>query len=342
MRHVSCLLVVLVVLLSAVSGYSSTDLPVSAGETAEGRKGPISKDHETGGRGEGFEPEGQKAGETEIPATFGPFVTDTAIPLEKGKFTIQPIFSYAFTTDTFTRNWTRASAGGDFQSFSMDWKFTYGLIDNMEVFVVIPYVHNWASAVDEPGPDGERSASSGNLGDINLTLKYRLVQETDVLPTVTALFSTGFPSGKFKSLNAGNLGTDATGGGSYVFTPGFNVSKYVKPFVLYGNLWYSMPTSFRDDDGRQYPGDFVTVNLAAEYPVTEKWVALIELTSFWGGGRLFGPDTTLPQQSLLSVLPAIEYMATDKFSVALGLNIDLIGKNTDATIAPVLSMVYAF
>jgi hypothetical protein len=35
-------------------------------------------------------------------------------------------------------------------------------------------------------------------------------------------------------------------------------------------------------------------------------------------------------------------MATDKFSMALGLNIDLIGKNTDATITPIFSCVYAF
>jgi hypothetical protein len=103
-----------------------------------------------------------------------------------------------------------------------------------------------------------------------------------------------------------------------------------------------MPTSFGDDDGTQYPGDFVTVNVAAEYPLTEKWVALLELTTYWGGGRLFGPGTNVPQESLVSILPAIEYMATDKFSVALGLNIDLVGKNTDATVAPLLSVIYAF
>jgi hypothetical protein len=41
-------------------------------------------------------------------------------------------------------------------------------------------------------------------------------------------------------------------------------------------------------------------------------------------------------------MPAIEYMATDKFSLALGLNIGLVGKNTDTTLTPMLSMVYAF
>ena len=53
--------------------------------------------------------------------------------------------------------------------------------------------------------------------------------------------------------------------------------------------------------------------------------ALVELTSSWGGGRLFGPETTLPKGSLVSIIPGIEYMATEKFSVALGLNVDLVG-----------------
>jgi len=298
---------------------------------------------EKGGPGQGFQPESEIAkGEEACPATFGPIVTDTAVPIEKGHFAVQPTFGYSFVTHDFTGNWKRASEEGDFQSFSMDWKLAYGPIENMEVFVVIPFVYNWARGMDEQESNGRRSASSGGLGDVNLTMKYRLMEETSCLPTITALFSVDFPTGKFKNLNRDDLGTDATGGGSYVFTPGINISKYIKPFIVYANLWYSMPTSFTDDEGEQYPGDFVTVNLAAEYPITEKWIALMELTSSWGGGRLFGPKTNTPQEDLLSVVPGIEYLATDKFSLALGPNIDLIGKNTDATIAPLFSMVYCF
>jgi len=71
-------------------------------------------------------------------------------------------------------------------------------------------------------------------------------------------------------------------------------------------------------------------------------VALLELTSFWDGGRLFGHQANTPPGALLSILPGIEYMATDKFSLALGVNVDLAGKNTDANVTPVISMVYAF
>ena len=344
MRSARYLLMVLFVLALASPKpvWSAKESTGAAGEKVAVQAGAPAESSVIAGRGEGFEPAAEASKGEEIPATFGPIVTDTAIPVEKGKFVIQPTFGYNFVNSIFNENWKRASAGGNFQSFSMDWKLTYGLIENMEVFVVIPYAHNWAQKVTEPGPNGETSGSSGGLADINLTLKYRLVEETDSLPTVTALFATDFPTGKFKNLNPTALNTDVLGGGAYVFTPGFNVSKYIKPFIVYGNLWYSIQTSYTDDGGKVYPGDFLTVNLAAEYPITKKWIALLELTSSWGGGRLFGPKANVPRESLVSIIPAIEYMATDKFSVALGLSIDLVGKNTDAAITPLLSMIYAF
>lgn len=319
------------------------------------------------GRGEGFQPEPAK---DECPSTFGPIVTDTAIPIETGKFALQPTFGLSFATNNFSPSWRRISAGGDFKSFGMSWKFTYGLWNNLEVYAVIPYIHNWASNVSEPGPRGERAADFGGLGDINLTFKYRLVEETQAAPTVSAIFSPTFPSGHFRRLNPGRLGMDQLGSGSYTFTTGLNVSKYLSPFIVYGNFWYTMGTAFTrredrsplvhvlDENGvetgelapgdpsatnvRNYPRDFITVNLAAEYPITKKWVALVELTSTWDAGRLFGHKANLAPAALLSIVPGIEYMATDKFSLALGVQIDLAGKETTANITPLLSMVYAF
>jgi len=370
----------LCLLLLSCSGWLAAGwiTPVNA---AEGKDQAISKpaavegEIQFEGRGEGFRPEAKEEGkeeakEAECPATFGPIITDTAVPIEKGAFAIQPTFGLSFITDSLTQNWRRVTAGGNFKSFGMDYKLTYGLLNNLEVFVDIPYIHNWANSVNELGPNGERSADFGGLGDVNLTFKYRLVEETETRPTVTALFATDFPTGHFRHFNPGRLGTDEIGGGAYAFTTGLNLSKYVKPFIFYGNLWYTMQTAFTgredrsplmavlDENGvatgeleegdpratnvRNYPRDIITVNLAAEYPLTKKWVALLELTSVWEGGRLFGHQANTPTGALLSVLPGIEYMATEKFSLALGVNLDLVGKNADATITPLLSMVYAF
>jgi len=289
--------------------------------------------------------------EGECPATFGPIITDTAIPMDKGRFALQPTWGLSFVTNTFSPSWRRIPAGGDFKSFGMSVKLTYGLLNNLEVYTVIPYIHNWADRVEACGPNGERAADFGGLGDISLTFKYRLVEEAQLAPTVSAIFTPIFPSGHFRPLNPGRLGTDATGGGTYAFTTGFNVSKYLKPFIFYGNLWYTFQTSYRTDEAdewgntverRNHPRDFVTVNLAAEYPLTRKWVALLELTSIWDGGRMVGPKANAQPTALLSLLPGIEYMATEKFSLALGVNIGLYGKNNSANIIPILSMVYAF
>ena len=338
MRHfrwffLSSLLVLVVALMGPAPGLAADQPPTAGGEKAATAEGTSPPHIEATGRGQGFEPEAEATKGPEIPATFGPLVTDTAIPAEKGSFAIQPTFAYSRVLDNFSHHWGRTSTDGDYQSFAMDYKLTYGLIENLEVFVDIPFAYNWADV-------HAVSASSGNVGDLNLTFKYRIVEETASLPTVTALFATDFPTGDFKE-NPHDLGTDVTGGGSYAFTAGFNISKYVAPFILYANVWYSMLTSY-DDGGPQYPGDIFTLNLAAEYPLTEKWIALLELTSYWSGGRLFGPDTNVSHDALLSIIPAIEYMATEHFSLALGLNVDLVGKNTDATIGPLFSVIYAF
>jgi hypothetical protein len=348
-------------LVYPATGWINPVIAAEEGKPISAKAPAAAHDESKEGGGEGRY---EEIKEGEMPATFGPIITDTAIPIDKGKFAIQPTMGMGLVTNALSPSWRRISAGGDFKSFGMSAKFTYGLWNNLEVYTVIPYIHNWAGKVNEPGPNGERSADFGGLGDISLTFKYRLVEEGAVAPTVSAIFTPTFPSGHFQHLNPGRLGMDQMGCGSYNFTTGLNLSKYVPPVIWYANFWYTMGTAYNtrgdrcrlvpDGNGdlvesdpvstrmRLYPRDYATVNLAAEYPITKQWVALVELTSFWDGGRLFGHKANLPPGALLSFLPGMEYMATEKFSLALGVNIDLVGKNTNANITPLLSMTYAF
>ena len=287
-----------------------------------------------------------EAKENEPPDTIGPILTDTAVPVDKGTLYLQPFWSLSSVTGAFTTHGKRVSAGGNFHSFGCTLQITYGAWDNFEVFTLIPALVNWANSVDVPGPKGERAASHAGLSDIDLTLKYRLVKAGPVAPTISAVFATDFPTGHHKNLNPGRLGTDALGSGSYVFTTGVNLSKWVKPFIFYGNLYYSLSTSttspnlFSGDEVKTYPRDFFTVNLAAEYPFTERWTALLELTSYWDAGRLFGPGASLPPAHLLAILPGIEFKATEKLYFELGVNIDLMGRNTVATVMPIVTLVW--
>jgi len=285
-------------------------------------------------------PEGRiEARESEPPDTFGPLLTDTAVPAEKGTLYLQPFWSLGSVTGVFNAHGKRVSAGGNFRSFEYDLQITYGAWENFEVFTFIPVKVNWANGV-ELGPGGERSAWYAGLGDLNLTLKYRLVKEGPVAPTITAVCATNFPTGRYKNVNPILQGTDALGSGSYVPTTGVNLSKWVKPFIFYANLYYSMPTSFINNEGKQHPRDFVTANLAAEYPVTGKWIALLEFTSYWDGGRLCGPSSNVAPAHLLSVLPGIEFVATEKLGFYFGVNLDLLGRNTIAQVTPILSLVW--
>jgi hypothetical protein len=346
MRRIRYILVLLLLctLTALLPGWATRE----AGAAEE--KAPAAAKAEGNGGKEGAKEEGKEKGkdefkeEGECPPTFGPILTDTAVPIEKGKFAIQPTFALGFLSGVFNRNWHPVSAGGNFTSFQMNWRFTYGPINNMEVYVVIPYIQRWVNDVTEPGPGGEHSATFRGLGDIDLTVKYRLVEEGPGKPTVSALFATDFPTGHFNHLNPRFLGADALGGGTYIFTTGFNISKCLDPFILYGNLWYSMSTAFTDDEMRRYPRDFVTVNLAGEYILSrnKKWVALLELTSFFDGGRLIGRKANVPPQALVSVLPAIEYIATEKLMFAMGVNVDFMGRSYPAYVTPVLSIIYQF
>lgn len=286
------------------------------------------------------------------PCTFGPLITDTAIPIEKGKFAIQPLVAFGITGGEFTRSWRRVSAGGDFYSLSIPVKFTYGLFNRSEVFLIVPYVHNWARNVDEPVGD-KRSADFGGLGDINLTFKYMLVEETEKRPTVTGLLAVDFPTGHHSPLNPGNLGTDDLGTGAYRFTAGLNFSKWLKPFILYANLWYTMATTSTTTAEHPLLGtvqlhthsrDVLTLNLAMEYPLkgTGPWVALFELYSQWEMGPIFGPRSMDPPAALIGILPGIEYVYSEKLAFALGVAIDLAGKNTNYNYTPIFSFIYVF
>lgn len=287
------------------------------------------------------------------PCTFGPIITDTAIPIEKGRLAVQPLWAVGFTRADLTSSWRPVSADGNFTSFQMPVKITYGLVKNLEVYLVAQYLHNWASSVDNPGPQGERSADFGGLGDLNLTLKYQFLEETPVRPTISGLLAVDFPTGHHAPLNAGRLGTDDLGSGAYRFTVGLNLSKWVKPFIFYGNLWYthSLPCRCTVEDQVLGPvvqilhaRDVLAFRLAAEYPLGGQgpWVALLEFYSTWEMGPVFGPRAQTAPAALLGVLPGLEYIYSDRLAFATGVALDLAGKNTDARITPIFSLIYTF
>jgi hypothetical protein len=234
-------------------------------------------------------------------------------------------------------------AGGNYRSLVGSLQFYVGVLPHTSVYIVVPYEHNWAWKVNQPGPEGQRSANFGGLGDVSITGKQLLVDEQSHFPAVAGVFTATFPSGHHLHLSPGNLGTDQLGGGGYSFTPGLNFFKYVPPLLLYANLWYTMYTGAKVGNARLNYRDRVTVNLALEWPIVRnRWNFLWELVSFYDAGRLLGPPANFAPQALISTEVGLEFLATTHVALVPGILIDLAGKNITYTYTPNLSFYYYF
>jgi hypothetical protein len=286
---------------------------------------------------------GKRYGQRGAPHTTGPIITDTGIPQALGTATLFIPWFLAFTGGNFSPGWRRVGAGGDFRSLSGSMQLYYGVLPRTSVYVVVPYLHNWAWDVNQPAPTGQRGANFGGLGDVSLTGKHLLLDEQPYFPAISGIFSATFPSGHHLHLNPGNLGTDQLGRGAYAFTPGLNFYKYVPPVLLYANLWYTMYTAATVAGDRLYYPDRVTVNLALEWPLLkDRWVFLWEVVSYYDAGRLCGHAANAAPQALLSTQVGLEFLASHDFSFVPGVLIDLMGKNTSYNFTPNLSVFYYF
>ena len=123
----------------------------------------------------------------EHPATAGPILTDTCIPIEAHHASLQVLWALAVYTANFSQNWRPVSTKGDLYTFSMPVKFTYGPAKNLETYIIAPFIVNWVNNVDRSvaGPNGERSASYAGLGDITTVAKYLVLEEGEIRPAVS-------------------------------------------------------------------------------------------------------------------------------------------------------------
>ena len=83
---------------------------------------------------------------------------------------------------------------------------------------------------------------------------------------------------------------DAVGTGALTFTSGVNLYKWLKPFLIYSNIWMNNPINIyknTPDHTAVRSRDYVTFNLAAEYPIpNSKFVLLCEMYSNWTWNNL--------------------------------------------------------
>jgi len=246
----------------------------------------------------------------------------------------------------FTQNWRAVNAGGNFYTFFMPVKFVYGPTKDLELYAIVPFIRNWNNSVTVPGPNGETSAGYSGIGDITAVAKYNVLPEGTYMPAVSAVGGVGFPTGHASRLNPAFLGADAIGTGSFNFITGVNLFKYLKPFLVHSQIWMNTPVNLykmtsdplRNVRSREY----LTVNLATELPVSKRWVLLFEVYSNWCWQNLNTIQGYQTPQTVIGVLPGIEFLATDKLALAAGCSFDLAGKNGVQKYTPMITAFYTF
>jgi len=281
----------------------------------------------------------------EVPTSCGPMICDGCMPIEENHASLQVLTALSFYPGVFSPNWRYTSAKGNYYTFFMPVKFTYGPTKNLEIYVIAPFFNNLCNKLDASiaGPNGERSASYAGIGDITAVAKYLLLEETGYRPAVTAVGGVGFPTGHAHRLNPARLGQDAIGTGAFIFTTGVNLYKWLKPFLFYSNIWLNSPVNlYTSSSSSVRCREYVTFNLAAEYPISKKWVALLEMYSSWTWTNISTPQGLQSNSTLLGLLPGIEYLITEKWAVSGGTAIDLMGKAGSRKITPMFTVYYNF
>ena len=115
---------------------------------------------------------------------------------------------------------------------------------------------------------------------------------------------------------------DAIGTGSFNFITGVNLFKYLKPFLVHSQIWMNTPINLykmtSDPTRNVRSREYLTVNLAAELPISKQWVFLFEVYSNWCWQNLNTIQGYQTPQTVIGVLPGIEFLATDKLALAAG------------------------
>lgn len=277
----------------------------------------------------------------------GPVAAASAATLPRGHFLIEPYFSDVMT--------------GGSHGFGSRTYLVYGLLDRMPVGVIPTAAFTRVNG----GP----SSSRVRLGDVTFATQYRLTQfrEGGWVPTTSVVLQETLPTGKYDRL--GDRSSDASGGGAYTTTLALysqryfwlpngrvlrmrlDVSQAVSRAVhVEGVSVYGTDAGFR---GSAKPGTSLFVDPSWAYSVTRKVVFALEATYTRNGNtRVTGYDGPFPTGAqdpprvrrdsgpggAFAVVPAVEYSWTPNLGVLVGARAIAGGRNTTASMTPVVAV----
>ena len=287
----------------------------------------------------------------------GPIIAAGAGTLPQGHALVEPyvydVIRYGRYDDH--RNERSASRAHDYGSLTY---LLYGVTDRFTAGLIPTFGYNDLST--------GRDSSEIQTGDVAIQGQYRLsqFQQGSAIPTTSFVVQQTLPTGKYDRL--GERVNDGIGAGAYTTT-----------LALYSQYYFWMPNgrilrsrlnvsyAFSGDvdvadvsvygtsagfRGTAQPGDVLTVNSAWEYSITREWVFALDLMyQHDANTRLTGTtrdadrvDESFGSAWRFGVAPAIEYNFTGRIGIIAGARWFAAGRNTSASITPVvaINMVY--
>jgi len=286
----------------------------------------------------------------------GPLLAAGATTLPKGRALIEPYFYDFHTVGRFDDRGKRRSAAHD-DSFGSLSYLLYGVSDTFTAGLIPHFGYRSLR-------DGSTS-SSPQVGDLTVQGQFLInrYRPGHGLPALAVVVQESLPVGRHDGLD--RRPNDGFGTGAYATTIGLNSQTY---FWMPGgrilrtrlNMSYAVSTSAHVHDrsvygtptgfrGRARPGDVLTVDLGLEYSLSRRWVLALDLgyerdgsTRVTGVMEATGARWRIgsgPSEAMI-VAPAIEYNLNANIGVIVGTRIVAAGRNTSATVAPVMAINY--
>jgi hypothetical protein len=287
----------------------------------------------------------------------GPIIAAGAGTLPQGHALVEPYVYDVIRYGRYDGDGNERSASRSHHYGSLTY-ILYGVTDRFTAGLIPTFGYNDIG--------NGRDSSGIQTGDLTLQGQYRLsqFQPGSAIPTMSFVVQETLPTGKYDRLGA--RVNDGLGAGTYTTT-----------LALYSQYYFWMPNGrilrsrfnvsyafSRDVDvedvsvygtsagfrGNAQPGDVLTINSAWEYSITREWVFALDLMyQHDASTRLTGiardanrVDESFGSAWRFGVAPAVEYNFTSRIGVIAGARWFAAGRNTSATITPVvaINMVY--
>jgi hypothetical protein len=287
----------------------------------------------------------------------GPIIAAGAGTLPQGHALVEPYLFDAIRYGRYDRNGNEQSASRTHSYGSLTYML-YGVTDRFTAGLIPTFGYNDVS-------EG-RDSSGIQAGDLTLQGQYRLSQfrEGSFIPTSSLVIQQTLPTGKYDRL--GTDVNDGLGAGAhtttlalysqyYFWMPNgrilrsrFNVAYALSDSVDVEEVSvYGTSAGFR---GTARPGDVLTINSAWEYSITRQWVLALDLLyQHDADTRVSGTtgdaervDQNFGSAWRFGVAPAVEYNFTSRIGIIAGARWFGAGRNTSASVTPVvaINMVY--